>query len=129
VKVSADQARALADQFLALAETVKHYRLAKRRKLAPARRQKLKDAELKLRDQSSDLTTAAVGLTLVGVQTEFKNLMTVTAEANQAIASIQAVKQVVNIATAALKLGAAFATKDPAAIAAAVNDLQAEVTA
>jgi hypothetical protein len=117
MNLSAEQARELADRFLETAEAVKSYRSARRRELPAEERQALKDTEIDLRNQSSDLTTTAVGLTLEGVRSDLEDLLNVTAEAKEAIA------------TAALKLGAALASKNPAAVVAAANELRAEIVA
>jgi hypothetical protein len=127
MNLSAEQARDLADRFLEMAEAVKEYRLTHRRKLSADKRRNLKNAELELRDHCSDLTTAAVGLTLDGVQSDLESLMNVTDEAQQAIEKVQHAKQVINIVAAAVNLGTAIATQNPAAIASAMNNLRTEI--
>lgn len=122
MKIDADQAFALAQQFHELATTVGDFRFAHWDDLSKDQRNKLKDSQLNLLNQSSHLVTEAVGLVLDDAQGGLKALQGVTAKAQKALETIADVKKAIVITASLVKLGASIASQNPAAIAGAAQE-------
>lgn len=84
--------------------------------LSQDQRQRLKDAESTLRTISAQLRTAAVGLTLDESEASFNTLHESTERAKGAIKTLKTVDRVITVATAAVGLAAAIASRDVGAI-------------
>jgi hypothetical protein len=115
-KLTADDALALAQEFHDLAVALGDYRFANWDDLTSAQRSKLEDAQWSLLNASSDAVTMAVGIALDSSQVSLAKIRQATAKAQSTVKSIKTVKKVINIATAAVALAAAVASKDPGAI-------------
>lgn len=126
-RLSKDEARELAAQFNSLADTLMNYRLDNFGELTSARRAELRQLETRFRDFSNDFTDLAINLTLEDVESDLKAIGEATKKAKGAIKSLQKVRDVVKVATAAFKLGAAVITGNAQAIASAVQGVASAI--
>jgi hypothetical protein len=122
MKITADQAFALAQRFHDLATAVGDYRFGHWNKLSKTQRDKLTDAQFTLLNNSSHFVTESVGLTLDDVKGDLKALQKVTANAQSALGTITSIKKAINLTASLVKLGAAIASENPEAIAGAIQD-------
>lgn len=122
MKINSDQAFALAQQFHDLATAVGDFRFAHWDDLKQTERNQLKDFQLILLNNSSHFVTEAVGIILDDTQADLKTLQKVTADAQKALATIVEIKKAIAITASLVKLGAAIASENPAAISSAAQD-------
>jgi hypothetical protein len=73
----------------------------------------LEDEEWSLLNASSDLVTKAVGLVLDETAASVDRIQASTAAAERAVRTLHDVRKVIDVATAAVGLGAAIVSKDP----------------
>lgn len=99
-----------------LSTELEQYCDAKWDQLSNDQRQSLKHAELTLRNTASTLRTTAVGLVLDEAEVSFNTLQKSTDRAKDAIKTLKTVGKVITVATAAVGLAAAIASKDVGAI-------------
>ena len=128
MKISAVEARDLAQKFHDLATTVGDYRFDHWDDLTKSERERLKDIQLTLLNNSTHFITELVGVILEDVEGDLQALQKVTTQAQKALKNIADVKKAIEIAASLVKLGAAIASENPAAIATAAQDT-AEVVA
>ena len=128
-KLTADDAFDLAKQFHDLSTAVGDYRFKNWDAITTAQMAKLKDAQFMLLNQSTHMVTEAVGLELDDAQDGLAALNGVTAKAQRALKNIADIKKAIEITAALVKLGAAVASENPAAIAAATEDALTTVVA
>jgi len=129
MKLTANQARDLAQVFREISVALGEYRFANWDSLTKTQRDIIEDTEWTLLNYSSDFVTQAVGLTLDDATASLKNIQEATKKAKQAVETITTIKKIVVIAGAVVKLGAAIATENPSAIASATEDLFSKVAA
>ncbi|MCR4289672.1 MAG: hypothetical protein NUV86_05360 [Candidatus Scalindua sp.] len=129
MKLTAKQARDLAQSFRTVSVSLGEYRFANWDSLTKAQRDTIEDAEWTLLNYSSDFVTQAVGLTLDDAKGSLKNIQDATAKAQKAVETIKTTKKVVVIVGAVIKLGAAIVSENPGLIASATGDLFNAVTA
>jgi hypothetical protein len=122
MKINAGQARDLAQQFHDLATAVGDFRFDHWDELAKSERDRLKDMQFMLLNNSTHFITELVGVILDDVQGDLEALQKVTANAEKALENIADVKKAIEIAAELVKLGAAVASENPAAITSAVQE-------
>jgi hypothetical protein len=128
-KLTADDALALAGRFHDLAVAAGNYRFDNWEKLTTAQRKSLEDAQWSLLNASSDMITRAVGIILDGSETSLKQIQAATGEAEKTLKTLKNIKKAIRVATAAVGLAAAIASKDPGAIAKNAKSLVEAATA
>jgi hypothetical protein len=99
-----------------LSTELEQYCDAKWDQMSDDQRKSLKNAELTLRNTASSLRTTAVGLVLDETEVSFNTLQQSTERAKGAIKTLKTVGRVITVATAAVGLAAAIASKDVGAI-------------
>lgn len=122
------EARTLSIWFLDLSTELNEYRKNRWDSLSSEQRQSLKDAMEDLLTSSSELTTAAIGLTLDESEASFERLRESTERAKDAVKTLHTVGKVINVATAAVGLAAAILSKDPGAVGKHTKSLYAAAT-
>jgi len=127
--VSADDARQLTRTFLDASHALSVYRSEHYERLTDEERKKIKETAATLADYASEFIDLAVGITLDNMQASLDDLKGATAQAKEAISTIQKVKEVINIATALVGLAAAIAAKDPKSIVDSLGTLKGLLTA
>ncbi len=121
--ISKDQARDLAKTFHDLSAELHDFRFQNWKELSAPNRQDLEDAAWTLENYSSDFTTSAVGIILNDMKADLKAISDATAKAKKVIATINTIKDVLKVTSAAIVLGGAIASKNPLAIVSAADDL------
>src|ERR1700740_3220355 len=110
--ISANQALQLAKDYNESAHAVGDFRIKNWDRLSPEDRLVLGNLGRSLLDHSQDLITYAVGKILDDTQASLNVIRKATADANQAIKTINEIKQVITIATALVTLAAAIYTEN-----------------
>src|SRR5205823_13299759 len=126
---TSDQAWDLSKRFHDLATAVGNYRFAHWDDLTKQQREKLKDSQITLLNNSSHFVTEAIGLELDDAQGGLKSLEDVTTKAQNVLENITDVKKGVEITACLVKLGAAVASENPAVIASAAQAVATSVAA
>ncbi len=127
-KLTADQARDLANQFHDLSVSVGDYRFDHWDDLTRATRDRLEDLQWTLMNYSSDFTSQAISLTLSDLQDTLDHIQRTTKKAQQAIKTIKTVDKVIRIAAAATVLAAAIMTGNAEAAIKAAEDTYEQTT-
>jgi hypothetical protein len=115
--LSSDDALALSRSFRNLSVAIGDFRFNNWSTLSEANRRTLEDEEWSLLNASSDMVTKAVGLTLDEPQARVQTVQGAAASAETAVKTLNDVRKVITVATAAVGLAAAIVSKDPGAIA------------
>jgi hypothetical protein len=121
-ELTQDQARTLADGFLAASRSVGDFRLDHFTEISDAEQVQLRGLQNALRQQSIDLTADAIRITLEEIKPSLERIGAVTKEVNDAVGTLKDVRRVIGIATSFVSLGGAILTGDPVAIAAALGN-------
>ena len=116
--MSREEAREIAQGFLAVAHALGTYRFGHWTRLTPAQRREIEGAEWHLINYSSDFPTTAVGTRLCDRHTDLMRIRTVVARATRMVGTLSP-KQVLMVAPALVSLGNAIASQEPEVIAAA----------
>ena len=122
-KLSADQARDLANQYHDLSVALGDYRFDHWDDLNAAQRQRLQDQQWTLMNYSSDFTSQAIMLTLDDLQGTLDDISSATARANKAIKTIALVNKVISIAASATALAATIMSGNADGAISAAQDL------
>ena len=117
MQLTSDQALDLSQRFRGLSVALGDFRFAQWSALSPLQRHSLEGAEWSLLNASSDMITAAVGLTLDETELSFQRLQDSTDRAKGALQSLKKVQAVIDVATSAVGLAGAIISKNPGAIA------------
>ncbi len=127
---SAAEANNLANLFLALSQAVDDLRLSGTlQNPTPEQLQRLKDLSLQLGSIANGFIAQAIGATLQTIQADLANIKNVTADAKTQLGHLNNVSKAISIATAALGLGTAIVTGNPAGIIGAAQTLTTALTA
>jgi hypothetical protein len=106
-ELTLDQARTLADAYLAAAEDVSDFRFRERARLTDADVVALKSVEHKLSDLSDNFTAIAIQLALDNLQQVLDRIVQATADVRAAIAKLKEVAKVLEVAANLIALGEA----------------------
>ncbi|MFN3242902.1 MAG: hypothetical protein ACE37K_15480 [Planctomycetota bacterium] len=123
MSITSEQARELAQQFRELSVQLGNYRFDNWGDMTAARRRQIESVEWTLLNYSSDFIDTAVGITLDDTERDFAAIVRATKRARRAIRRIEAVRDVVKVATALVVLGGAIASQNPGAIVSSARDL------
>ena len=115
--LTSDDALALSKSYRDLSVAIGDFRFKNWNTLSEGDRKALEEKEWALLNASSDMVTKAVGLTLDESDAAAKKVQGAAATAEKAVKTLKEVRKVITIATAAVGLAAAIASKDPGAIA------------
>ena len=115
--LTSDDALALSKSYRDLSVAIGDFRFKNWNTLSETDRKALEEKEWALLNASSDMVTKAVGLTLDESDAAAKKVQGAAATAEKAVKTLKEVRKVITIATAAVGLAAAIASKDPGAIA------------
>jgi hypothetical protein len=127
MKITAEDARTLANFFRQLAVVMGDYRFENWTELSAAERREIEDAEWTLLTLSSDMTTRAVGIELDEAELSVSNVQKATADALRFIKKVKRAKQMLCIAGEALALAGAISSGQALAIGKAAAKLGAAV--
>jgi hypothetical protein len=121
-KLTAAQARDLADSYFNLAQEVGKYRLDNWTRLSEGARGTLESRMWTLLNYSSDFTGEAVSLTVDELAPVLEEIQGATTKLTKAIKKLGTVQKVLTIAAAGIKLGASIMTGNADQIASAAQD-------
>ncbi len=120
-KLSAAQARELAEEFYGLSRELGNYRFGRWDALSREERVAVEAMEWSLLNASSDYTAMAVEVALDDVAPVVKRVAFTAKKMKAAIKKAKRVKKVLDIAAAAVKLAGAIVSGSPTAILSAVD--------
>lgn len=123
-KLTSKQVNELANNFLALAQTLGDYRYKKNSSLTKSQNQKLREAHKRTLDYSDDLYTLSATLVMNDVETSLSKLNAITKKIKETYKSISSVQKVINISTSVVTLGASIFSLNPQAIVDSLGNLQ-----
>lgn len=115
--LTAQEAFELSKHFREVANTLADHRFANWEILTATQRRDIEDEEWSLINSSSNMTTKAIGLALEESDTSFNAVKKSISKARKTIKKLKNVKSIIEVAAAAVGLGAAIVSKDPGSIA------------
>lgn len=122
-QLNSRQIRELGDAFLAFAQGVGNYRMENAENLTPAQHQRIRDFHWTLLNYADDLYTTSAILVMNEVRASLDNIRQVTADIHKTYQKLKAVQKAIDVAGAGVTLGAALFSKNPQAIADAIQGL------
>lgn len=122
-KLTAEDVTQLANNFLSFELVVGTYKSEKSNDLTKSQRTKLSDLQWTLLNYSDDLFALSTVLVMVNAKNELAKIADTTDKIKVVVTKLEKFQKVVNIAAAAVTLGAAIFSKNPIVIAQAINDL------
>jgi hypothetical protein len=122
-KLSADQARDLANQYHDLSVSVGDYRFDHWGDLNVNQRKRLEDLQWTLMNYSSDFTAQAITLTVDDLQNSLTQISSATVKAKNAIKKIALVNKVIVVASSATVLAATILSGNAEGALNAAKDL------
>ncbi len=123
-QLTAEQANALANDFLAMAQAIGDYRYNYFNTLTDDQKQRIKDLHWTLLNYADDLYTQSAILVMNNVKDALTQITTISTEIRKSYQALQNVQKAIDVATAAATLGAAFMSKSPQAVAKALQELE-----
>jgi hypothetical protein len=120
-ELTSDQAFILAQQFHDLSVVIGNYRFDNWDGLSPDERKTLEDLQFDVLNDSSKFNGMSISLELEDLQGTLDDLGKATDSMQQAIKNLKNIGKVINIATAAVTLGAAIVSMNPSAIGSALS--------
>ncbi len=123
MKLTVEQARAIANSFRDTADAVADYTNKYFHELSSNEVFRLDSFEWDLRTYTSNFRTTIVGMVLDGMEENLQAIADATAGAKKAIKQIERVKSVIKLATALVMLGGAITSQNLPAIGQATKDV------
>jgi hypothetical protein len=121
--LTSKQAGILANDFLGMAQSVGEYRYQHFGKLTQKQDQTIKDLHWSILNYSDDLFTLAATLVMNDVETSLKKIEDVTTDIKNSYHHLKEVQKAIEVAAAAVTLGASIISKNPQAITDAIVGL------
>ncbi len=121
-----DQITALAQVFHDIAAAIGDFRIANARTLSDSEQAKLQNQQFQCLQYSTNFITMGIAMEQADLDATVQQIESVTAQAQEAIETIQLTDKVLQIATAAAVLGASIASLNTSAIG---NGIQGLITA
>lgn len=122
-KLTAEQVKQLADDFMVMANDLGDYRYENFDNLSEEENQRLKELHLETLSHTTDLYTKAAVLVLDEVETSLDQINTITEETQRLYKGLTGVQNVLNRATSVLTLASAIIGLDPKGITSSIKDL------
>ncbi|MBE7169431.1 MAG: hypothetical protein INR73_02510 [Williamsia sp.] len=119
--LDARQLNELANSFLAFAQAVGDYRYENT--LTPAENRELSDLQWTLLNYSDDLFTTSAVLVMNDVADSLATIDEITKDINKTYRKLRNIQKAINVAGAAVTLGAALFSKNPQAVGKAIGGL------
>ncbi|PUZ27782.1 hypothetical protein GA0116948_10699 [Chitinophaga costaii] len=121
--LTAKQLTELANDFLGMAQSVGDYRYLHFGKLTKAQNKQFSDLHWSLLNYADDLFTQSATLVMDDVENALAQIKTISQEMTVSYKQLTKVQKAIDIATAAVTLGAAIFSKNPLAIIDAADAL------
>lgn len=121
--LTAKQVNELANNFLALAQSIGDYRYQNFDNLTKPQNQKLREAHRRILDYSDHLFTLSATLVMEDVQASLTSIGEITEQINSTYKTLQNVQKAINVAASVVTLGASILSKNPQAIVDSIGGL------
>jgi hypothetical protein len=122
-KLTAHHANELANNFLALAQSIGDYRYQNFDTLSKSQNQKIRDLHWSILNYADDLYTLSATLVMNDVQNSLASIGAVTTQIKATYKTLQNVQKAINVAASVVTLGASILSKNPQAIAESIGGL------
>ncbi len=126
-KLSARHLTELGDCFLAIAQSVGNYRMENRILLSKSQNQLIKDLHWSLLNYADDFYTTSAKLVMDEVQESLYRIKQVSTKINTTYQRLKNFQKAIDIAAAAITLGASIFSKNPMAINDAITKFAGEI--
>lgn len=123
-KLTSKQVNALANNFLALAQSIGDYRYKNYDSLTENQNKRLRESHKRTLDYSDDLYTLSASLVMNDVATSLKKIALITEKINGIYISLENVQKAINIATSVVTLGASIFSLSPQAVMDSIDTLE-----
>lgn len=123
-KLNSKQARALAVNFISLAESMSEYRYHHKESLSPSQKENLKNLHDEISYAGKKMLAISTTLAMIEVEKSLSQINNITIEINKSITKLENTQKVINVATSIVKLGAAIVGKDPATILTSITGVE-----
>lgn len=123
-KLTSKQVNKLANNFLALSQSLGDYRYKNFDYLTKAQNKKLRESHKRTLDYSDDLYTLSATLVMENVENSILKLNAITQKIKKIYKSIEDIQKVINIATSVVTLGASIFSLNPQAITNSLGSLK-----
>jgi len=128
-KLTSKQVHELANNFLALAQTIGDFRYQNYDTLTKEQNKILRETHKRTLDYSDDLYTLSATLVIDNVKSSLSQLETITENIKTSYQSLEDVQKAIDIATNVITLGASIFSLNPQAISDAIGNLESSVEA
>ena len=126
-KLTSKQINTLANNFLALAQSLGDYRYKNFDSLTKIQNKKLRESHKRTLDYSDDLYTMSATLVMSDAENLLSKLDTITKKIKKTYKSIEDIQKVIDIATSVVTLGASIFSLNPQAIIDSLGNLKEAV--
>ena len=123
-KLTSKQVNALANNFLALAQSIGDYRYKNYDSLTENQNKRLRESHKRTLDYSDDLYTLSASLVMNDVATSLKKIALITEKINGIYTSLENVQKAINIATSVVTLGASIFSLSPQGVMDSIDTLE-----
>ncbi|HEY0271925.1 MAG TPA: hypothetical protein VGC22_02015 [Chitinophaga sp.] len=121
--LTAKQLTELANDFLGMAQSVGDYRYLHFGKLTKAQNKQFSDLHWSLLNYADDLFTQSATVVMDDVENTLAQIKTLSQEMTVTYKQLARVQKAIDVASAAVTLGAAIFSKNPLAVISAVDEL------
>lgn len=123
-KLTSKQVNELANNFLALAQSIGDFRYKNYDSLTKIQNKKLRESHKRTLDYSDDLYTISASLIMNDVDNSLTKLESITKKIKKSYKSLEDVQKAINIATSVVTLGASIFSLNPQAIIDSMGNLK-----
>ena len=117
------QANDLANQFLSMAQSIGDFRYQHWNGLSTAQHQRLSSLHRNVLTYGEDILVSSTVLVMEDMEGSLAAIRDVTGQIRSALGSLEDIQKGINVATAIVALGAAIVSRNPLAVAGAIEGL------
>lgn len=122
-KLTSQEARELANNFLSIAQSVGDFRYKNYDNLSSAQNKKMTDLHWSILNYADDLYTLSAVIIMDDVKNSLKAVETVTKKMQATYKKLEDIQKAIDIAAKVVVLGASILSENPAAIASSIQAL------
>jgi len=123
-KLTSKQVNEIANNFLALAQSIGEYRYKNFDSLTKTQNKILRESHKRTLDYSDDLYTLSATLVMNDIKNSLTKLESITKKIKKSYKSLEDVQKAINIATSVVTLGASIFSLNPQAIIDSLGNLK-----
>ncbi|HOV11861.1 MAG TPA: hypothetical protein PLL90_08865 [Bacteroidales bacterium] len=120
-KLTAQQANALAGNFLGLAQAIGDFRYANWDKLTKTENQKIGDSQWSILNYGEDILALSTALVMDEVQATLQQIDDITIQIKGTVHKLKNIQKGINIAASIVTLGASIISQNPKSIAGSIT--------